>query len=520
MHIDPCCGGPADGTPEHDRRPALTRRRMLVAAGAGAGALVLRGVPVGAEPTGPDGTLGPTSSTTTTTTPPSTTTAPPTTTSPPTTTTAPPTTEAPRPAPPGSDPFEGTAEGVPEATGRDFGFDPPRPAGERHVRPMMFPILGRVQWSDTYLAPRGGGRRHEGQDLLANKMQKLLACVDGVIVELRYGSGGNSLYLRGDDGWYYCYLHINNDTPGTDDGANRYSQAFGPGISEGVRVKRGQHIAFVGDSGNAEATVSHCHFEIRMPNDRWYRAAAVNAKYALDAAAPAREGTQVPSDTFAPWGSSRDLIRRQYTDLLGRTASAANLAYWGDVLDQGRKTPQAMMEYFLSSRESDDKTHSVARLYQAFFLRRPDIDGFAYWTGRRRSGASLSAIADSFARSPEFAKRYGSLSNAQFMDRIYRNVLGRAPDARGRAFWTGELEKGRSRGAVMVQFSNSPENRLKQHWAMQVIVAHGTMLRRMPTGDEIRLWVDRITSGQNSLVDLVALIRASDEYAFIVYVTR
>lgn len=515
MHIDPCCS-PADEPGPAETTPALTRRRMLLAAGAGAGALVLRGVPAGAETASSD-TTSPSSTTTTTTAPGSTTTTAPTTTTPgtTTTTTAPPTTTTPLP-PPGPDSMEGTPD-FPE--GRDYGFLPPRPADEVHVRPMMFPVLGRVQWSDTYLAPRGGGRRHEGQDLMGAKMLKLLACVNGVIIELRHGSSGNSLYLKGDDGWYYCYLHINNDTPGTDDGANRYAQAFAPGISQGVRVKKGQHIAYVGDSGNAEGTGSHCHFEIRMPNARWYNAAAVNAKYSLDRAEAAREGLQVPPETFAPWSSADPFIRRQYRDLLGRTASAANLSHWGGQLNTGKRTPQSMMAYFAESAECDDKTHAVARLYQAFFLRRPDYDGFAYWTGRRRGGYPLTAIADAFARSPEFVDRYGRLSNEQFVDRIYQNVLGRWADPSGKQFWTQELDRGRSRGMVMVQFSNSPENRAKERWMMHVVVAYGCLLRRMPNDEEVFTWMGRLSKGQSSVEDMVNLIRLSDEYAFVIYVS-
>ena len=147
---------------------------------------------------------------------------------------------------------------------------------------MMFPVLpdaalGKATWTDTYLAPRSGGRLHEGQDLMGKKMLKLLACVDGTIVELRHSSGGNSLYLMGTDGWYYCYLHINNDDPGTDNGANQFKYAFAPGMAIGTKVRRGDHIAYLGDSGNAESTGAHCHFEIRMPNAKWYNAAAVNS---------------------------------------------------------------------------------------------------------------------------------------------------------------------------------------------------------------------------------------------------
>ena len=183
-----------------------------------------------------------------------------------------------------------TTTAPPPPVSQDYGFLPPRPADEVHVRPMMFPVLpdatlGKASWSDTYLAPRSGGHRHEGQDLMGKKMLKLLAVVSGTIVELRHQSSGNSLYLKGDDGWYYCYLHINNDDPGTDNGANQFKYAFAPGMAIGKRVLKGDHIAFLGDSGNAEATGAHCHFEIRMPNDKWYNAAAVNAAYSLRAAA-------------------------------------------------------------------------------------------------------------------------------------------------------------------------------------------------------------------------------------------
>ncbi len=65
---------------------------------------------------------------------------------------------------------------------------------------------------------------------MGRKMQPLVSAVDGTVVVLRHQASGNSLYIKGDDGWYYDYLHINNDTPGTDDGANRFDHAFAPGL--------------------------------------------------------------------------------------------------------------------------------------------------------------------------------------------------------------------------------------------------------------------------------------------------
>lgn len=106
---------------------------------------------------------------------------------------------------------------------------------------------------------------------MAPKMTPLVATVDGRIKWLRWSNSanaGNMLALTDDDGWEYWYIHINNDTPGTDDGANRYDQAFADGIRAGQRVKAGEVIAWVGDSGNAEDSGAHLHFEMHAPDGR------------------------------------------------------------------------------------------------------------------------------------------------------------------------------------------------------------------------------------------------------------
>ena len=66
------------------------------------------------------------------------------------------------------------------------------------------------------------------------------------------------------------------------------------------------------------------------------------------------------------------------------------------------------------------------------------------------------------ASSSEFIDRYGSLSNSQYVDLVYQNVLGRAPDSSGRKHWVDGLTAGRnSRGGVMIGFSESPEFRAR-----------------------------------------------------------
>jgi len=134
---------------------------------------------------------------------------------------------------------------------------------------IVFPVQGGASFTDDFGDARSGGRIHEGNDLIAPKMTPIVAARGGRIISasITEPSYGYMISIAGDDGYKYNYLHINNDTPGTDDGSGGLQYAYAPGISQGVTVVQGQTIAWVGDSGNAETTVSHLHFEIRLPDD-------------------------------------------------------------------------------------------------------------------------------------------------------------------------------------------------------------------------------------------------------------
>lgn len=136
------------------------------------------------------------------------------------------------------------------------------------LHPMVFPVIGNVTYTDTFGAPRSGGRTHMGQDLMGRKMQELVAAADGRITYVKQGGtlSGNMVVLQGDDGWKYSYMHLNDDTPGTDDGAAPPSETFAPGIAVGADVVAGQLIGYVGDSGDAEETPPHVHFELADPS--------------------------------------------------------------------------------------------------------------------------------------------------------------------------------------------------------------------------------------------------------------
>lgn len=114
--------------------------------------------------------------------------------------------------------------------------------------------------------------------------------------------------------------------------------------------------------------------------------------------------------------------------------------------------------YSTATRATTAQRHSVQRLYLAYFGRQPERGGHNYWAAEYGSGRrSLQSISQFFALSDEFRTRYGSLSNTQFVRLVYRNVLGRSADPSGEAFWVAKLNRGASRGSVMVGFSESLE---------------------------------------------------------------
>jgi hypothetical protein len=103
---------------------------------------------------------------------------------------------------------------------------------------------------------------------------------------------------------------------------------------------------------------------------------------------------------------------------------------------------------------------SVARLYQAALARAPDVSGLQFWTTQiDDSLVPIAAVASAFAASPEFIQDYGALSDGAFVNQLYQNVLGRPADAGGAQFWDGALASGASRGAVLVGFAESEENK-------------------------------------------------------------
>ena len=109
------------------------------------------------------------------------------------------------------------------------------------------PIGGAQAFVNSWGAPRSGGRRHKGTDVMASCGAPVVAVTDGVIGNLaNRGKGGVMAYLRASNGDIFFYAHL---------------KGYAPGISNGSRVTVGQKIGYNGNTGNARGGPCHVHFE-------------------------------------------------------------------------------------------------------------------------------------------------------------------------------------------------------------------------------------------------------------------
>jgi len=129
---------------------------------------------------------------------------------------------------------------------------------------MIFPVVGPVKYTNDYGAPRWQGS-HQGNDLMAPRKAIAVAAEAGTVkFWTTSGAAGCMLYLYGKSGTTYYYIHLNNDlTDGNDNrGKCVAGTSYAHGLKSGARVAAGQPVGFVGDSGDANGTAPHLHFEL------------------------------------------------------------------------------------------------------------------------------------------------------------------------------------------------------------------------------------------------------------------
>src|SRR3954451_12173082 len=135
------------------------------------------------------------------------------------------------------------------------------------VPTLLFPVAGATTYQDDFGQARAGGV-HQGNDLLATKKTPVIAAESGTVkFWTTSASAGCMLYLYGESGTMYEYIHLNNDVTMRNDNRGKCvaGMSYAKGLKDGAKVTAGQQIGYVGDSGDANGIASHLHFEVH-PN--------------------------------------------------------------------------------------------------------------------------------------------------------------------------------------------------------------------------------------------------------------
>jgi hypothetical protein len=187
---------------------------------------------------------------------------------------------------------------------------------------------------------------------------------------------------------------------------------------------------------------------------------------------------------------------------LGRAATQEEVGYWHHRLATDGAGRHALTTAL--ARSDEWAGARIDAMYADVLGRPADEGGRRYWLDQVGAGMSLQAVGAHFYGSDEYYRAGPSASD--YVTRLYRVLLGRAPDPAGLAYWSGILESGRARPLdVAAGFYASPESRRQR-----VAALYQSVLGRSPDGSGLAFWSQRLLAAGD--VELAADLAASDEF--------
>ena len=133
--------------------------------------------------------------------------------------------------------------------------------------PLMVPIEGGEpsQLTDTFHEGRSGGRIHMATDIMAMRGTPVLAAASGRIIKLANGgAGGITIYIADASGRYvHYYAHL---------------MGYAPNMIEGLAVREGDVIGFVGTTGNAPPNAPHLHYQVMRSDGNYWNGTPIDVR--------------------------------------------------------------------------------------------------------------------------------------------------------------------------------------------------------------------------------------------------
>ena len=216
----------------------------------------------------------------------------------------------------------------------------------------------------------------------------------------------------------------------------------------------------------------------------------------------------------------REFVTRLYNVCLKRDPDDSGLDYWISELKDQKETGVAVASGFIFSPELQEKSYSnedyVKVMYDAFFGREADTDGFNYWVKRMNDGMSRQDLFTGFANSQEFfdlCDSFGVVAGTFipqydfakvnrtnfFVERLYNVVLGRKCDREGMMYWSDELLSGRISGtsAAYGFFFSKEYEQSNKYYSEYIDDLYNALMGRQADTDGRNYWLSQINGGSS-----------------------
>lgn len=210
-------------------------------------------------------------------------------------------------------------------------------------------------------------------------------------------------------------------------------------------------------------------------------------------------------NVHGPWTNKNSgFVHRVTRDLVFRFATPATISSTSTALTNGTTTRAAVVAGLMDSDEY--RGHDVDRIFTKYLRRKADPGGLTYWKSSIQNGKALWRFRAQLFGSNEYFTKAGG-TNAQYLDKVYFDVLGRLPDPSGRAYWTKKLDNGADRGSVALQFINANEFR-----RFLIDDQFLRFLDRKPTPTEQATWLATLVSSPTGEQDLIEALAIGNDY--------
>ncbi|MFN8018155.1 MAG: DUF4214 domain-containing protein [Acidimicrobiales bacterium] len=246
--------------------------------------------------------------------------------------------------------------------------------------------------------------------------------------------------------------------------------------------------------------------DITEPSGAWTTSGTAATLLIIDSPgyASVHVGNMGAVSIHGPWtDKAKGFVHRSTRDLLFRFPSGAERDTTAAKLTNGTLTRAELVSSLMGTDEY--RGLDVDRTFVKYLRRKADSGGRSYWIGSIRNGKALWRFRAQLFGSNEYFTKAGG-TNADYVTQAYTDVLNRAPDPSGKAYWTNKLNNGADRGSVALQFINSPEARRRL-----VDDQFLRFLDRKPTSTEQATWVAALP-GATGEQDLIAYLAGSSSY--------